>query len=88
MYETPPIYLVIHLLIGVISYFYPPLFILFVGYQLLQLVLDIRIFLFSWKIKRGNSIAYTGYKILQGAAGYALTRMRFSEGYAIPRFAL
>lgn len=78
MYETPPIYLVIHLLIGAASYFYPSLFLLFIGYQLLQLVLDIRFFLFSWEIKHGNSIAYTGYKILQGAAGYALTRMRFA----------
>jgi hypothetical protein len=73
MYETPALYLTIHILIGALSYFYPPLFALFTAYQILQWALDARFFLFSWQIKRGNSFLYTLYKIMQGAVGYYLT---------------
>ena len=73
MYETPPLYLAIHLLIGAVSYFYPLVFLLYVAYQLLQLALDVRFFLFSWEIKKGNSPIYTYYKIMQTAVGFFLT---------------
>lgn len=75
MYETPPLYFVIHVLIGAISYFYPLLFLLFIGYQLLQLALGVRFFFFSWKIKKGNSPIYTYYKIMQTAVGFFLTHV-------------
>lgn len=75
MYETPPLYLASHLLIGVISYFYPLLFLLFIAYQLLQLTLGVRFFLFSWEIKKGNSPIYTYYKIMQTAVGVFLTHL-------------
>jgi len=68
---TPSIYVAIHVISGMIAYYFPILIILMVGYQLLQLVLNCRFFLFSWEIKKGNSAPYTFYKILQYIVGYA-----------------
>jgi hypothetical protein len=69
-FETPPLYLAIHIILGMISYFYPILIILIIAYQLLQWILGYRFFLFSWQIKQGNSLDYTLYKLMQYAAGY------------------
>lgn len=69
--ETPPLYMAIHVISGMIAYYFPVLIVLMVGYQLLQLVLNCRFFLFSWEIKKGNSAPYTFYKILQYIVGYA-----------------
>ena len=71
-YHTPPLYMASHVIMGMIAYFYPILIVLIIGYQLLQLALNCRFFLFSWKIERGNSAIYTLYKIMQYAVGYAV----------------
>ena len=71
-YETPPLYMAIHVISGMIAYFYPILIILMVAYQLVQLVLNCRFFLFSWKIEKGNSAPYTFYKIMQYVVGYCM----------------
>ncbi len=71
MYQTPPLYMAIHVIGGAISYFYPILIALFVAYQLLQLILGIRFFVFTMEIREGNSILYTLYKLAQFFVGYA-----------------
>lgn len=71
-YTTPPLYFGLHICIGMISFYYPELFVLNIGYQLLQLLLDSRFFLFSWEIKKGNSIEYTLYKIMQYMVGICI----------------
>jgi len=70
-FETPPLYLAIHVISGMVAYFYPILLILIIAYQLLQWILDCRFFLFSWEIKKGNSFGYTMYKLMQYITGYS-----------------
>jgi len=70
MYQTPPLYMAIHVIGGAIAYFYPILVALFIAYQLLQLLLGIRFFVFTMEIRQGNSILYTLYKLAQFFAGY------------------
>jgi hypothetical protein len=72
MYQTPPLYMAIHLAGGAVSYFYPLLIALFIAYQLLQLVLGIRFFVFTMEIRKGNSILYTLYKLAQFFVGYGV----------------
>ena len=48
MYQTPPLYMALHIVGGAISYFYPLLIWLFVAYQLLQLALGALIY-YSYK---------------------------------------
>ena len=71
MYQTPPLYMALHVAGGAVSYFYPLLIWLFVAYQLLQLVLGIRFFVFTMEIREGNSILYTLYKLAQFFVGFA-----------------
>jgi hypothetical protein len=63
----------IHVAGGALSYFYPALIALFVAYQLLQLILGLRFFVFTMEIREGNSILYTLYKLAQFFVGYALS---------------
>ena len=72
MYQTPPLYMAIHVAGGAVAYFYPILLILFLVYQLLQLSLNIRFFVFTMEIHEGNSILYTLYKTAQFFVGYGL----------------
>lgn len=82
MYQTPPLYMAIHVAGGVVAYFYPILLILFLAYQLLQLSLNIRFFVFTMEIHEGNSILYTLYKIAQFLVGYGLAAAVFSASSA------
>ena len=72
MYQTPPLYMAIHVAGGAVAYFYPILLILFLVYQVLQLSLNIRFFVFTMEIHEGNSILYTLYKTAQFFVGYGL----------------
>ena len=69
-YETPLIYVILHIIIGAAAYVYPILVLFIVAYQLLQWILECRFFLFTWEIKEGNSFRYTCYKLMQYAVGY------------------
>lgn len=62
----------IHVVTGMVSYFFPIIIILSLMYQFLQLALNGRFFLFEWEFKTGNSLIYTLYKISQYVFGYAL----------------
>jgi hypothetical protein len=69
MYQTPFLYMMIHILIGAIAYNYPLWIGLFLVYQFLQYGMGVRFFLFSWEVKDGNSFVYTLYKLAQFAFG-------------------
>lgn len=71
-FQTPPLYFIIHVLLGMISYFYQDIIPIFLLYQFTQLALDGRFFLFQWEFKSGNSLTYTLYKLTQYMIGYAI----------------
>ena len=71
-FQTPPLYVISHIIFGMISYFYPIFIILIIMYQFVQLALNKRSFLFEWKFKSGNSLIYTLYKLSHYVFGYAL----------------
>ena len=73
MYQTPPLYIMIHIAGGAIAYFFTFIIPLFLLYQFGQWFFDIRFFFFSMEIKRGNSLYYTLYKIAQFCVGYLLS---------------
>ncbi len=45
-FQTPPLYFLIHVVTGMVSYFFPIIIILSLMYQFLQLALNGRFFLF------------------------------------------
>ena len=72
IYEKSPIYLIIHVSLGVVSVFYTPVLWIFLGYQFLQLILNKRFFLFEWRIKNGNSLEHTVVKLLEFFVGFLI----------------
>jgi len=68
-YEKPTYYTVIHMLIGVFTYYYTIIGIIYVIYQFTQLYLDKRFFLFEWKIENGNTLFHTLIKIAEFLVG-------------------
>lgn len=81
-----PIYMILHVLIGIIGYFFPALLIAFLAYQFIQYVFGFRFFLFEMAIKSHNSLEHTSYKIMEAFMGY-ITTMIFMKygGENIPR---
>ena len=68
-YEKPTYYTVIHMLIGVFTYYYAIIGIIYVIYQFLQLYLNKRFFLFEWKVENGNTLFHTLIKIAEFLVG-------------------
>lgn len=66
------IYTLSHILTGVASVWYPFLGILFIAYQLLQLVFNKRFFLFALEFKEENNPRHTAMKIAEFGAGFAV----------------
>ena len=67
------IYRLIHVGIGFLSYDRCPLVaVSFIAYQILQLILDKRCFLFQWKTYKGNSVYHTTLKLVDFVLGFAL----------------
>lgn len=77
MYNTKIEYIITHILLGSIAYFYPLLWIGILSYQLLQLYLNVRFFPLQRKILQGNSLLYTIYKIFQYVLGFLLVFTNF-----------
>jgi hypothetical protein len=75
IYERPSIYLIIHVSLGVVSFFYTPLLWAFLVYQLLQLTINKRFFIFEWRIKNGNSVEHTVVKLLEFFAGFLIGKV-------------
>ena len=68
-YEKPIYYTIIHILIGVIAYYYTAIGVIYLMYQFLQLYLDKRFFLFEWKVENGNTLVHTLIKIAEFLVG-------------------
>jgi hypothetical protein len=77
LWNRPIIYILTHIFIGYIAFFHTELLVAIFGYQVLQLVLDVRFFIFSWKIESGNSIEHTIVKLLEYAIGYLFAFMQY-----------
>jgi len=75
MFSRHPIYLVSHVILGFIGYFYPQVLYAMLGYQFLQYALGIRFFLFEGVIKSGNSIEHTAIKLGEVGAGWLLAML-------------
>lgn len=70
MFKRHPIYLVTHVILGAIGYFYPEVLYATIGYQFIQYILNIRFFLFEGVIKSGNTLNHTLIKLGEVAVGY------------------
>jgi len=75
IYERPSIYLIIHISLGVVSFFYTPLLWAFLVYQLLQLTINKRFFIFELRVKDGNSVEHTVIKLLEFFAGFLIGKV-------------
>jgi hypothetical protein len=67
-----PIYVIIHVLSGVLAYFIPVIIPLVVFYHGLQYMMDVRLFGFQGEIREGNSFEHTLVKLLEILAGYII----------------
>lgn len=74
MFDTPWVYIIIHIILGFIAYHDKTriLTLLFITYQIAQLALNQRLFLFSMSAEKGNDMMYTLYKLLQFGIGYGI----------------
>ena len=70
LYDKPFYYIIIHIIIGIISYYNIYYGILFIVYQLSQLYLQKRFFLFEWKVREGNSVKHTLIKLGEFVIGW------------------
>ena len=71
-YYKPAIYTVSHLALGFAAAWYPVVGAVMVVYQLLQLALNVRFFLFEMKIREGNTWQHTALKLSEVGLGYVI----------------
>jgi len=57
---------------GIIGYFYPEVLYASVGYQLIQYVLNVRVFMLERTIESGNSEEHTVIKLGEIVLGYTI----------------
>lgn len=69
VYKKPIYYGLIHVVAGFLAFHYPWFGIVFLIYQLMQLVLHKRFFIFQGKIKDGNSLKHTAFKLQEFLLG-------------------
>ena len=63
VYKKPFYYALIHVVAGFLAFHYTLFGVVFIMYQLLQLYLHKRFFVFEGKIKDGNSARHTAFKL-------------------------
>ena len=76
-YSIPILYIISHVLIGYLGYFFPTIIVCFILYQLYQYTIDIRFFLLSsCKTKKnhekGNNFKHTCRKLGEASIGFIL----------------
>ena len=81
IYKKSSVYLIIHIVLGVTSFFYTPVLWGFLIYQTTQLLLNKRFFLFEWRIKNGNSIEHTVVKLIEFFFGFLIGKLIKYSGY-------
>jgi len=69
-YKKPFHYTILHALIGALSYYYRTLGIVYFIYQFGQLYFNKRVFLFQWKIEKGNAFFHTLVKLVEFMIGW------------------
>ncbi len=72
LFDRPFYYALIHIGIGVIAAWFPPLLPLFLIYQLVQLFFNKRFFFFEGEIRDGNSLPHTALKIAEVCLGFLI----------------
>jgi len=72
IWDKPPIYTLIHVLTGVVGYFFPWILVTSVLYHFLQYMMDVRFFAFAGTYEDGNSLEHTGVKLAEVMSGYGL----------------
>lgn len=70
-----PIYVLIHVLSGVVAFYVPAIIPLLLLYHFLQYLHDVRFFGFQGEIREGNSFEHTLIKLLEILAGYLLIKL-------------
>jgi hypothetical protein len=70
-----PIYVLIHVLSGVVAFYVPVIIPLLLLYHLLQYLHDVRFFGFQGEIREGNSFEHTLVKLLEILAGYLFIKL-------------
>ena len=75
VWTRPSIYLISHILLGFLSYFYPEVLYATIGYQFLQYFFNVRFFLFEGIFRQGNSLEHTSVKLTEVAIGYGLAML-------------
>jgi len=75
VWPRPMIYLISHILLGFLSYFYPEVLYATIGYQLTQYIFDVRFFLFEGIFRQGNSLEHTIIKLSEVGIGYVLAML-------------
>ena len=78
VYKKPIYYGLLHVAAGFVAFHYAWVGFVFLFYQLSQLVLNKRIFIFQGKIEDGNSSRHTAFKLQEFLVGMLLAFIIFS----------
>lgn len=78
IWPKDPLYVLIHVLSGVIVYFIPAIIIPILIYHGLQYFMNVRFFIFQGEIRPGNSLEHTLVKLLEVLAGYSLIKLVYT----------
>ena len=72
-YIIPPVYTLIHIVVGFLGYTYFPCLVVAIMYQFVQYFLDIRFFAFGkTKIVKGNNVMHTSRKLAHHLLGFII----------------
>jgi len=75
MYYKPFIYTASHFILGAMSLYCPLITTLFIIYQIGQLIINKRFFIFSLELKNDNSINHTFCKLIEFFMGIFLYKL-------------
>jgi hypothetical protein len=75
IWEKPPIYTLIHVVTGVVGYFFPWVLVASVLYHFLQYALDVRFFALEGTYEEGNSLEHTAVKLAEIGVGYTMVAL-------------
>lgn len=85
VYKKPLYYGLIHVLSGFIAFHYAWFGIVFLVYQLSQLILNKRFFIFQGRMEDGNSLSHTSFKLGEFLIGILIA---FTIHKIFPKFKL
>jgi hypothetical protein len=74
LFYRPPIYAAIHVISGMVGYYYPIVLWGAIAYHIGQYVLNVRVFAFDMTTRPGNSLEHTALKLLEVTLGYLIAK--------------